>query len=51
MFCTRTYNRLLRPGLSQIVPKHPLENTALRRQFDKLDDAIQDLIQQQKLAA
>ena len=51
LVCTRTYNRLLRPGLSQIVPEHPLEDTALRRQFDKLDDAIQDLIQQQKLAA
>ncbi len=51
LFCTRIDNRWLRPGLAQIVPEHPLEDTPLRRQFDNLDDAIQHLLETQKFTA
>src|ERR1700758_3535829 len=34
LFCTRTYNRLLRPGLAQIVPEEALDDSVLRRGFD-----------------
>ena len=51
LFCTRTYNRVLRPGLAQICPPLALENTALRQRFDQLDAAIQDLLKHQSLVA
>ena len=37
LFCTRTYNRLLRPGLAQIVPEEALDDSELRRGFDAFD--------------
>jgi hypothetical protein len=51
LFCTRAYNRLLRPGLSQLVPPQAHDDTTLRRRFDQLDEALDRWIQQQKLAA
>ena len=27
LFCTRTYNRLLRPGLAQIIPEEALRRS------------------------
>ena len=50
MFFSRTYNRLLRPGLSQICDPIPT-NTPLRRHLDRLETAITDLIQEHNLAA
>jgi hypothetical protein len=50
MFFTRTYNRLLRTGLSQIRDPIPV-NTPLRRHFDRLEAAITDLVGQLNLAA
>ena len=37
LFCTRTYNRLLRPGLAEIMPQEAAPDTALRQRFDQLD--------------
>jgi len=50
-FCTRIYNRLLRPGLAQILPEHTPADTDLRRQFQKLDKTIHDFIREQNCAA
>jgi hypothetical protein len=50
MFCTRCYNRLLRPGLAQVVPDEAAPDTPLRRRFDQLDTAIEQWIAEQKLA-
>jgi hypothetical protein len=50
MFFTRTYNRLLRTGLSQICDPAPI-GTPLRRQFDRLESAITGPIEQVGLAA
>src|SRR5947209_8077347 len=37
LFCTRTYNRLLRPGLAEIMPQEATPDTPLRQRFDQLD--------------
>ena len=50
-FCTRTYNRLLRPGLAHLMSAPAPDDTPLRRCFDRLDQAIEQTIQQQNLAA
>jgi hypothetical protein len=50
MFFTRTYSRLLRTGLSQICDPVPVD-TQLRRQFDRLEGAIIDLVGEVGLAA
>jgi hypothetical protein len=51
LFCTRTYNRLLRPGLAQIIPDPALDDTDLRRGFDQLDQRMDRWILQQKVPA
>jgi hypothetical protein len=51
LFCTRCYNRLLRPGLAQLVPEEAVPQTDLRRRFDQLDEAIEDLLAEEKCAA
>ena len=51
LFRTRTYNRLLRPGLAQSMSPAAPDNTSLRRSFDQLDQAIEQYLQQQNLAA
>jgi hypothetical protein len=51
LFCTRFHNRLLQPGLAQVVPKEAAPGTPLRRCFDRLDEAIEQWIQEQNLAA
>ncbi|MFZ2056204.1 MAG: hypothetical protein WAV54_02185 [Acidimicrobiales bacterium] len=43
MFFTRTCNRLLRTGLSQIRGPVPI-GTPLHRHFDRLEHAITDLV-------
>ena len=51
LFCTRTYSRLLRPGLSIIRPEEVPSDSPLRRKFDKLEVILQDWIDQAKLPA
>jgi hypothetical protein len=51
LFCTRCYNRLLRPGLSDVVPEEAESNSGLRRGFDQLDEAIQRWLTEQRSAA
>jgi hypothetical protein len=50
-FYVRTYNRILRPGMAFLLPTAPPGDSALRRQFDRLDDALDQWISQAKLAA
>jgi hypothetical protein len=49
LFCTRCHNRLLRPGLAQLLPEGV--TTPLRRQFDQLDEAIEDWLAENKMVA
>lgn len=51
LFCTRMYNRLLRPGLAQIIPMPALDDTDLRRGFDELDERMDRWILQEKVPA
>lgn len=51
LFCTRVYNRLLRPGLAQIIPEEAQEDSELRRGFDQLDAKIDVWIERQKVPA
>jgi hypothetical protein len=51
LFCTRTYNRLLRPGLARLIPENAQEDCKLRRNFDQLDDALDHWIEQRKVPA
>ena len=50
IFFTRTHNRLLRTGLSEICDPQPIESP-LRRQFDRLEHTITDLVEDLGLAA
>ncbi len=50
LFFTRTYARVIRPGLAQIVPNVPPGDSALRRRFDQLETAMDDWIAQATLA-
>jgi hypothetical protein len=50
-FCTRTYSRLLRPGLGSVLPELSPPNSALRRSFDKLDQEVTAWIEHAKLDA
>jgi len=51
LFFTRVYARVLRPGLSSILPAGGAGDTALRPYFDRLDTAIDRHIPNAKLAA
>jgi hypothetical protein len=51
LFFTRTYNRVLRPGLAQIVPIDVLDDSELRRGFDQIDAVIQRWIEKAKVPA
>src|SRR5262249_41499325 len=51
LFCTRVYSRVLRPGLAQVVPPEAAEDSALRRQFDRLDQALGRRLEEQKVPA
>ena len=50
-FCTRTYSRILRPGLGTLLPDLSPPNSSLRRCFDRLDQEITSWIEHTKLAA
>ena len=51
LFCTRCYNRILRPGLAQVIPKEWTDVSSLRRCFDQLETEINHWIEQQKVPA
>jgi hypothetical protein len=51
VFCTRTYARILRPGLGFVLPTSSSFPTPLRRSFDKLEQEVDAWVQQAKLAA
>jgi hypothetical protein len=51
LFFTRTYNRLLRPGLAATLPALRAGATPLRRAFDTLTEKIDAMIIQTQLAA
>jgi hypothetical protein len=51
LFCTRCYNRLLRPGLTDIIPDSPAMETTLRSCFDRLDAAIEQRMLEHQLVA
>ncbi len=50
LFCTRCYNRLLRPGLAEVVPQEIEADTTLRRRFEDLDKAIDRKLADHRLA-
>ncbi len=49
LFFTRTYARLIRPGLAQIIPEAPPMDNRLRLRFDQLDLAMNACIAQANL--
>jgi hypothetical protein len=51
LFCTRSYNRLLRPGLAQIMPQEAGPDTILHRRFVQLDAAIDQWFEEHSMAA
>jgi hypothetical protein len=51
LFYTRTYNRVLRPGLAQIVPIEVLDDSELRHGFDQIDAVIDRWIAKAKVPA
>jgi hypothetical protein len=51
LFFTRTYNRLLRPGLAAALPGLRSIETPLKHAFDAIDLRINQSIQQAQLAA
>jgi len=48
---TRTYSRILRPGLGRILPELSQSNGRLRHCFDKLDQEVKSWVEEAKLAA
>jgi hypothetical protein len=51
LFFTRTYNRLLRPGMAAVLPRQAARSAPLSRAFDVLDRRIQQSLAQNFLAA
>ena len=51
LFFTRTYARLLRPGLSHLRPETLPDDSPLGRRFNQLEAAIDLFIGQAALAA
>jgi hypothetical protein len=51
LFCIHIYNRLLRPGLAQVVPKEAFDDSELRRAFDQFDEKIEQWIKKEKVPA
>ena len=50
VFCTRTYSRILRPGLGLVLPSTSSLPCPLRRSFDKLQQEVYTWVDQAKLA-
>lgn len=51
LFFSRTYARLLRPKLAEIIPEAPPVNSALRLAFDRLNSEIDHCCEDQRLVA
>lgn len=51
LFFSRTYTRLLRPKLAEIMPEAPPGESDLRRAFDRLESEIYACCEQQRLVA
>ena len=51
LFFSRTYARLLRPRLAQIMPEAPPLQSALRTAFDRLESEIHACCEQERLVA
>jgi hypothetical protein len=51
LFCTRVYNRLLRPGLAELIAPTADVGHKMRARFDQLDAAIAEQIAKEHLAA
>lgn len=51
LFCSRLYNRVLRPGLSDLLSESAGENSVLRRELDRLDKAIDGMVEPKGLVA
>ena len=51
LFFSRTYARLLRPTLAEIMPQAPPTAARIRSAFDRLESAIAECCQDQRLAA
>jgi hypothetical protein len=51
LFFSRTYARLLRPNLAEIMPKAPPIASALRTAFDRLESEIDACCEEVRLAA
>ena len=51
LFCTRTYARILRPGLGLALPATSSFPCSLRRSFDKLEQEVTSWVEHAKLAA
>jgi hypothetical protein len=51
MFYTRTYNRILRPGLALLSPDAITTHAPLRRAYDAMNDAVNTWTDHAKLAA
>lgn len=51
LFCSRLYNRVLRPGLSDLLSVSAGKDSVLRREFDRLDKAIDDMVEPKGLLA
>jgi hypothetical protein len=51
LFFSRTYARLLRPGLASLAPETPNGNPRLRQAFEKLEGEIHRFCEREKLVA
>lgn len=51
LFCSRSYHRLLRPGLAQILPDEATPGTTLRRRLEQLDAGIDQWLEEHQMAA
>ena len=51
LFFTRTYDRILRPGLSHVLPDGAATHSTLRTSFRQLEAAMTSWVDQAKLAS
>ncbi len=51
LFCTRSYARVLRPGLAEVIPETVGDDPPLRRAFANLEQAMDQYVAQAKLTS
>jgi hypothetical protein len=51
LFLARCYDRVLRPGLTRVIPDQAASDTDLQRRFDELDAAVEAWFKHQRVAA